>query len=208
MQYRNIVSSMGFKFLLPLLLALAALPVHAKLYKWVDENGKVHYTDTLPPAAANQGSAELNRSGNVVRKSESAEERQKRLAAEAQAAERKKQADEQARRDRALLSTYTSEKEIDLARDRALEQRGLIIKSAQARLKQLEPGTRELEQKIRAASTNGKPVPEHLRRQYDAKQAEIAEAQRTIKTNEEAMAAIRERYEAEKQRFRELTVKR
>ncbi len=207
MRYRNIVSNMGFKFLLPLLLAVAALPVQAKLYKWVDENGKVHYTDTLPPGAATQGNAELSKSGTVIRKTESAEERRKRLAAEAEAAERKKLADEQARKDRALLSTYTSEKEIDLARDRALEQRGLIIKSAQARLQQLEPSARELEQKVRAASKNGKPVPEHLQRQYDAKRAEVAEARNTIKTNEEAMAAIRERYEAEKLRFRELTAK-
>lgn len=34
-----------------LLLALA-LPVHAQLYKWVDADGKVHYSDKPPPANA------------------------------------------------------------------------------------------------------------------------------------------------------------
>lgn len=205
MQCPNIVSNMVFKFLLPFLLALAAVPAQARMYKWVDAQGNVHYTDTLPPAAASQGNAELSKSGNVLKKTESAEERQKRLAAEAEAKEKKKQADEQARKDRALLSTYSSENEIDLARDRALEHHNLIIGSARARLKQIEPSTRELEQKIRAASKTGKPVPAHLKEQYDAKRSEADEAQRTIKTNEEAMVNVRERYEAEKLRFRELT---
>ncbi|SFG42873.1 protein of unknown function [Duganella sp. CF458] len=33
------------KIILSLILALAALPVHAQLYKWTDANGKVHYAD-------------------------------------------------------------------------------------------------------------------------------------------------------------------
>ncbi len=207
MQCRNIVNNMAYKLLLPLLLAVAALPAQAKLYKWVDENGKVHYTDTLPPASASQGNAELSKGGSVVRKTESAEEKRKRLAAEAEAAERRKVAAEQARKDRALLATFTSEKEIDLARDRALEHHNLLIKSAQARLKQLEPSSKELGEKIAAASKTGKPVPDHLRQQHEAKLAEVEEARRTIKTNEEAMVKVRERYEAEKLRFRELTAK-
>jgi hypothetical protein len=30
-------------------LALLVLPVQAGIYKWVDENGKVHYSQTPPP---------------------------------------------------------------------------------------------------------------------------------------------------------------
>jgi len=33
------------KILLPLMLAVAAVPAHAQLYKWTDANGKVHYSD-------------------------------------------------------------------------------------------------------------------------------------------------------------------
>jgi hypothetical protein len=207
MQYRNTVGNMAFKFWLPLLLVAAAFPAHAKMYKWVDAQGNVHYTDTLPPAAASQGNAELSKTGNVVKKTESAEERQKRLAAEAAAAERKKIAAEQARKDRALLATYTTEQEIDLARGRALEHHNLIIKSAEARLKQLQPSAQDLERKIKAVSKDGKPAPAHLQQQYDAKRAEVEEAQRTIKANKEAMVKVNERFDAEKLRFRELTAK-
>lgn len=208
MQSRNTANNMAYRFLLPLLLALAALPAEARLYKWVDENGKVHYTDTPPPESASRGNAELSKTGNVVRKTESAEERQRRLAAEAEEARRKREAEEQARRDRALLATYTSEAEIDLARDRALEHHRSLIKSAEARLKLLEPGERQLAEKVEAAAKAGKPVPAHLERQYQAKHAEAEDARNTIRANEEAMVKVRERYEAEKQRFRELTAKR
>jgi len=36
----------------PLVLCLFAGPVSAGMYKWTDENGKVHYSDQPPPAAA------------------------------------------------------------------------------------------------------------------------------------------------------------
>jgi len=208
MQYRNTVSSMAYSLALALLLVLTAQPAQAKMYKWVDAQGNVHYTDTPPPESAGQGNSEVKKSGTVVKRTESTEEREKRLAAEAAEKERKKAAAEQARKDRALLATYTSEQEIDLARDRALEHHNLIIKSAEARLKQLEPGSKELENKVKAATKGAKPAPEHLQQQYDAKRAEVEEAQRVIKTNQEAKIKVRERYEAEKLRFRELTAAR
>jgi hypothetical protein len=190
------------------MLAVAAQPALAKMYKWVDAQGKVHYTDTPPPESAGQGSLEVKKSGAVVKQTESTEERNKRLAAEADAAERKKAADEQMRKDRALLSTYTTEKEIDLARDRSLEHHNAIIKSAQARLQQIEPGANALELKAKEAEKRGKPLPPHQQQQYQAKRAEVEETRRVIKTNEDAMVAVRERYEADKLRFRELSSKR
>lgn len=208
MQYRNTGSSMAYSLVLALFLVLVAQPAQAKMYKWVDAQGNVHYTDTPPPESAGQGNSEVKKSGTVVKRTESTEEREKRLAAEAAEKERKKAAAEQARKDRALLATYTSEREIDLARDRALEHHNLIIKSAEARLKQLEPGSKELENKVKAATKGGKPAPQHLQEQYDAKRAEVEEAQRVIKTNQEAKIKVRERYEAEKLRFRELTAAR
>jgi len=39
---------------LPLALALFILPAWAGLYKWTDENGKVHYSDQPPPSDVKQ----------------------------------------------------------------------------------------------------------------------------------------------------------
>jgi archaellum component FlaC len=207
MQFPDIVNNMAYKFLLPLLLAVAALPAHAKLYKWVDAQGNVHYTDTLPPDSAGQGNSEVKKSGSVVKRAESTEEKEKRLAAEKEAAVAKKAAAERARKDRALLATYTSEQEIDLSRDRALEHHNLAIKSAEARLKQLEPRVKDITKKVEAASKGGKPVPAYLKQQYDSALSEVEDAKASISMNQEAMVAVRERYETDKLRFRELTAK-
>jgi len=37
-------------------MALSAPGVHAATYKWVDDQGVVHYTDKMPPEAINKGS--------------------------------------------------------------------------------------------------------------------------------------------------------
>ena len=40
------------KRVLTLALLLAALPASAVMYKWVDQDGKVHYSDQPPPDGA------------------------------------------------------------------------------------------------------------------------------------------------------------
>ncbi len=207
MQYPIIVSNMASRLFLGLLLSVAMLPVQAKMYRWVDAQGNVHYTDALPPNSASQGNAELSKTGNVVNKTESAEERAKRLQAEAEAAERSKIAQEQARRDRALLATYANEKEIDLALNRTLEHYQLAIESANSRMKQVLPVMTDLGKKVRAASKGGKSAPKHLQEQYDAKRDEVEQITHVINTNEDAMAGARMRFEQDKERFRVLTAK-
>ena len=44
----------------------------ATMYKWVDTQGKVHYGDTIPAEYANQGNAQLNDNGQVIRKVDAA----------------------------------------------------------------------------------------------------------------------------------------
>jgi hypothetical protein len=48
------------KILLPLIIALAAVPAYAQLYKWTDASGKVHYSDR-PLDGANSKEVAVNR---------------------------------------------------------------------------------------------------------------------------------------------------
>src|SRR4030095_13870821 len=106
------------------LIAAAAIlagtgPARAAMYKWVDDKGGVHYTDTLPPEAVDKASVELNKHGVPVKKTDKALTPEQRRAIEQDAQRQKqlaRQQEELARRDRALLSSYTNEAEIDLAR--------------------------------------------------------------------------------------------
>jgi hypothetical protein len=96
----------------------------AATYKWVDEKGVVHYTDKLPPDAVDKASTELSKQGVPVNKTDKALTPEQRRAKEQEAEKAKENArlqEEIARRDRALVASYTSEAEIDLARNRSLQ---------------------------------------------------------------------------------------
>ena len=122
------------------LVAAAALlaasgPSRAAMYKWVDDKGVVHYTDRLPPEAVDKASTELNKQGIPVKKTDKALTPEQRRAIEQDSQRQKQLAREQeevARRDRALLSSYTSEAEIDLARNRSLQTINNVVQSTLA----------------------------------------------------------------------------
>lgn len=185
----------------------AAADNSGKLYRWVDERGQVHYGDTLPANAGVRGSEELGKTGQVMKRTESLQERKVRLAAEAEAARIKKEKDEQNRLDQALLGTYTSTKEIDLARDRALEFHQMAIQSAQTRITQVIVNQKEVDARAMELISRGKKVPNYLQNQIDANQAELDSLKRIINANQEALIGVREKYDADKQRYRELTGK-
>jgi hypothetical protein len=110
----------------------------------------------------------------------------------------------QAQLDRALTSTYTTEAEIDLARDRALEHHKLAIKGAEIRAKAVEANLAELEMRVDNIEKAGRPVSSNLKSQLDQATQERLELKRIILNNEEAMVEVRDKYAADKARFREL----
>jgi hypothetical protein len=133
---------------------------------------------------------------------------EQRAARDAEAARKKeeeKQAAEQARKDRALLDSYTSEKEIDAARDRSIadieknaEQAKNRLESALAKQKKWEQ-EKEFFQK--------KPLPAYLKKQIEDNEAEIVLQQKALAQKDSDIAAARERYAADKQRYLKLSGK-
>jgi hypothetical protein len=206
MRYPAIVNNTVFRLLLAATLALA-LPAQAKMYKWVDEHGRVFYTDTPPPQVATRAVTELGKTGQAMRRTESIDERRIREIEARRIAEQKKIAEEHARRDRALLATYTKESEIDLARDRALEHHRLAIKGAETRMKQVAVKAKDVLDKIGIYTKRRSAIPPHLQNQLSATQKEADDLKKIIRINEEALVSVRSKYEADKARYRELTVK-
>ena len=47
-------------------LGLATVAGAAEVYRWVDENGEVHYSESLPPDYKDKGFDRLNRDGLVI----------------------------------------------------------------------------------------------------------------------------------------------
>jgi hypothetical protein len=188
-------------------LLLTAVSAQATMYRWVDGNGQVHYSDTAPTTYRQSGGAELGKQGNVVKRTQSEAERRAEAARAAEQKQLQLEQQKQAQLDRALTQTYTTEAEIDLARDRALEHHKLAIKGAEIRSKAVEANLAEVNARIAAIEKAGRKVGTGLIDQADQAARESLELKRTILNNGEAMQQVREKYAADKVRFRELTAK-
>jgi chorismate mutase len=195
------------RFLVMLALLASALPAQATMYKWVDAQGKIHYSDTLPPQSLGRGNVELDKQGLAIKRNAgalSAEQRQQQAQAQARKTQENVALTERKRRDSALLNTYTSPAEIDLARDRNMEQARLIIKSNDARLTPLRATRAQLVQQIAGITRNQKLPPAHLTQARDANAAEIARLEQLQAQKNKEMDETRAKFDADKARYIEL----
>ncbi len=192
------IISMGLAF---------SLPAQAAMYKWVDDKGKVHYGDTIPPEYAKQGNAQLDKSGVVVKKTNAAltpEQIKARDEAEAKEKADKAAAAEQQRRDKALLATYTDFKEIDLALQRNLGQVDVQIKSNELRIKSIQGRLDGLKKQRAGFVQREKPVPPDINSDIKKTEEEMGRFRGNITNLEKEKESMRSRFGADKARFREL----
>ncbi|MDZ7828572.1 MAG: DUF4124 domain-containing protein [Halofilum sp. (in: g-proteobacteria)] len=117
-----------------------------KLYRWVDEEGNVHFTDRMPAEATKQEHSVMDESGNVIEEKETLEaERAKREERELEQAEAERKAEaerrareEQRRRDRIITQTFTAERDIHLTRENRIEAIEVQIRSLDHGIERLQ----------------------------------------------------------------------
>lgn len=202
--WRATVHAMAFSLLAVALLMTAGM-AQAQLYRWVDGNGRVHYSDTPPTTYQKSGGAEMSKQGVVIKRTQSEAERRAEAERQAEQARQQQELNRQAQIDRALLATYTSEAEIDLARDRALEHHNLAIKGAEIRSTAVNATLADLNKRIASIEKAGRTVGPGLKDQVDQATRESQELKRVIQNNEQAMKKVREKYADDKARFRQLS---
>ena len=192
-----------------LLLALAAGPAAAqKLYRWVDENGQVHYGDKVPPEYADQDRDVLNKRGVAVGReegTETPEEARARLQQEqaAQALE------ERAQRDRMLLQTYQNVDEIEMLRERRIDLIDSQMVIQEQSLKTLrQRHADQLERAERFAPRNtapdAPPMPEGLAEDIGRSESDIQTQERNLQKKRDERAAVNAQFDADVRRFKEL----
>lgn len=193
--------------LLPLIALMLALPAAAATYRWVDENGQVHFGDTIPPEYAKQQKEELNEQGFTVRTIERAKTAEE-LEAERQAAiEQQRLAAERAEQrlyeDR-LLATYETEEALLRARDQRVESIESQLALAEGQLAARETILGLLQQQAaereRAGQKPGQKLLDDMattQRQIDARHVHIGEL-------ELELAEVRRRFDADIALYRKL----
>lgn len=193
-----------------LLAVFSAQPALAKLYKCVDAKGKVYYTDKLTPDCVQSGTQELSKRGVVIREYEpGVAPGQKKTPPAAQQAstpspEEQRALQEQQRRDKALLASYANEKEIDLARDRNLQQSQHVLKSLESQGRQADEKLKRLQDHGKTFTEKGKPLPDWLQEEIATADRDAKRVQADIANKRNEIDSIKARFEADRQRYREL----
>ena len=191
--------------------ALAASNAGAA-YKCVDERGLTLIGDTPPEGCANVVMYEITRTGKVLREippTPSAEAQKAALENAGKRKEDERKAAEQRRLDNALLNTYASEKEFDVARDRNTEPINGRIKVSKERIVAVDKRMKEIQDemefykagKSKDKTKAGKEVPQNLVQDLDRAKKEKESLEKAITKSEAEIEALRAKYEADKQRW-------
>lgn len=203
---------LGLAALLAVTLPLAVATAQTRLYRWVDDQGVVHYGDRIPPEYANRDRDVLNERGIRVD-----HEQGPLTEAEKKALEEQKAADEAARaaraetvrRDRMLLETYLSVADIEDLRDRRLELLDSKIKVTEAYLDNL----RESLDRLYVEAGRFKPysdregapeLPADLAAEIDSAENSIQVYEQQLERTRDDQVKLRASFEADIERFREL----
>jgi hypothetical protein len=175
------------------------------LYKWVDEQGVIHYGDHIPPEFAGQEQQVINSQGVEIRRLE-AQKTPEALAAEDQ---KKTEAQQRQNRDKNLLNTYASVQEIERLRDQRVT---LVSDQTKVTSQFLEVLNGKLK-KLRASSTHYKPYSSDPNAQAmpDQFAEDLVRVGNDIRTQEQNLrekrseeTTMKKQFESDIERFKEL----
>jgi hypothetical protein len=171
------------------------------MYKCVDGRGKIFYSDRFTTECGQ--TQEMNRQGRVVKKHETLKPGVAPKPVAGEDGGREDSAERQ-RRDRALTATYTSEEEIDLARDRSLAIPLQAVKTSENRLAKANKELFDLKVQADRLAGQQKAIPSQLLEEIDAKQKEVSALEAEVRQKKNYAESVRARFEADKLRYREL----
>ncbi len=205
----------SMKALLPfVLLALVAGGANAqsdkqkKTYRWVDKNGQVHYGDSVPAEYAEQDRDVLNKQGLPVGREEGTITPEE---AAAKAAEDKAARDEQKRklRDRVLLQTYQSTKELEALRDNRLDLVDAQLTIQEQSLSNLRAQRKQIERQASRFApmnqdTGAPPMPDEVVADLERSANDIQTQEANLEKRRQERESIRLNFEADILRYQEL----
>ena len=179
-----------------------------KIVCWKDKSGKVvGCGDTVPPEFQDSAIKEMNQRGITVKQSDAAltpeQKKAQQVELERKQADGLKQA-ELRRRDKALLDTFTTDKEIDLKRNRDVQLVESNIETLQTNLKNANDRQAEVRARVDSFKKRNAPVPAAAQEEFDRTEGEKVKIQNQITQKRKEIAEMNITYDEMKKRFIEL----
>jgi len=166
-------------------------------YKCKDVKGRTYYADKPGPECAGSVQELTSQGLRVNRPTPGAPNTP---------SSQKSNADREAqRRDKALLATYSSEEQIEAAKQRNLELPQQAVKQLEAKLERTRKDLQTLQVQADGYASQKKQIPAVLLEDVRVKQGQTAKLENDLAKKRANAADIAQRFDADKQRFRELT---
>lgn len=189
------------------LLAFTSASEARKLFRWVDDQGKVHYSDQVPVEHSRSARSELNDRGLEIDRTEAAktereiarEKELKRLRAEQQRLIEIQQAS-----DRVLLRTFRSEDDMLMARNgklTAIEGNILVIRS---NIRRMKDNLADIQKTAAGLERQGRPLSRYLLKDIKSTRQQLKESYASIIRKEQGKEQIRQQFSSDLRRFRSL----
>ena len=209
METRAIVALLGI---------FVAAAATADVWRWVDENGEVHYSESLPPDYEDKGYDVLNRQGMVVEKDRKltpepppevpVEEEPQELPRDASGMPRPKaafsEAEMQQRMDTFLMLRYESEQEILDAMNVEIRQLNYDRRLLEGSRASSEAAFRGHVKLAADRQRAGLPVKEATVREINTNRAELAKVESALDGLQQRENSIRADFEKQLERYRYL----
>jgi hypothetical protein len=185
--------------------AAAAAPSRSVTYRWVDDQGVVHYGDHVPPQYAQKEHTELNAQGVELHRldAERTPEQQAADSRKEEAILRQKQ------HDSFLLTTYTSVADIEALRDERLQQLKARRVAAEAYVETLRSRLTALQSRALLftpynAKAGARRMPDDLTEDLVRTVNEMRSQNAAILVQSEAETSLRSEFQADIDRYRQL----
>jgi uncharacterized protein DUF4124 len=191
--------------------ALAANPQSSSntvTYKWTDDQGVVHYGDSIPPQYAQKERAVLNSRGIEMRKLD-AQKTAEQLAADERA---RQEFIKQKQHDAFLMNTYTSVHDIEALRDLRLDQMHgqriaaeQYVDSLHARLTALQERAQNF--KPYSPRPNAHKMPDDVAEDLVRTLNELRSQKSALNVKTEEEMTLKAQFQGDIERYRELRAK-
>jgi len=176
-------------------------------YRCTGNDGKKYYGSTIPNACLGRPLELINKQGLMVRRIDPEGDEKARIAKEAEA-EKKRELEaatkDAQRRNRALLATYTSEKDIEDSRARDLRNHDRGVQEVQRRIEDIKKRQTQFQKELDLFKTAGKgDAPTRLKEEITNAQIDLKAQETLLDAKKKEALGINARYDEDKRRYKE-----
>jgi hypothetical protein len=193
-----------------LTLAPLAAGAQSHSYRCIAKDGKRYYGWVIPAECVGRPVEQLNSQGLVVKRIDPEHAEKQRLLKEATEARKREEeaiAKDSARRNQALLATYTSEKDIEDARARALAENSKMVREVEVRLEAIRTRHAGYMKDVEPYKARGVEAPAKLRDDMRSAEDDLKAQEQLLEVKKREAGQINARYDDDKKRYAAINTK-